>query len=439
MGQPVTGRELFGWAMYDFANSSYTTVIVTVYYAVVFPKVIVGDAPDFRLGNLLWSVALSSSYLLTALTLPLLGAWMDRTGQRKRFLLASTVLTVLATAALGLTGPGTVALAMIAVVVSNYGFSVGESFVAAFLPDLGPPERLGRISGMAWGLGYLGGLGSTLLVLGGLGVVTPDNPLVRWAGPITALWFAVAAIPTFLWVRDRAAPKPLPPGSNAWTAGLVTLLDTARHLPRYRDLMVFLGSHLFAMAGLSIVVSFAFVYGDQVIHWSVPLQGGMFVLTQLSAALGALGFGWFQGRIGDLRTYAVTLVLWCLAVALLRLTGPVAAAIPGVEEAHVLLLVGALAGACMGATQSAARTIVALLSPPERVGEFFGLWGTFGKLAAVFGLLSLGGLQAALGLKDAILLCGVFFAIGLAILLGVDVDRGRKAATTEAGSASVLQ
>ncbi|MEQ1507609.1 MAG: MFS transporter, partial [Myxococcota bacterium] len=144
--------EVVGWAMYDFANSSYTTVIVTVYYAVVFPKIVVGDA---RTGNLLWSVALSISYGLVVLTLPVLGAWMDHVGHKKRFLLASTVITVVATAGLALAGPGATALAMVLVIVSNYGFSIGESFVASFLPDLGPSSLLGRISGAAWALGYV--------------------------------------------------------------------------------------------------------------------------------------------------------------------------------------------------------------------------------------------------------------------------------------------
>lgn len=425
--------EIFGWSMYDFANSSYTTVIVTVYYAVVFPKVVVGDAPDYRLGNLLWSVVLSLSYGLSVLTLPLLGTWMDHAGHKKRFLLASTLVTVLATAALGWTGPGTIALAMVLLVISNYGFSIGESFVASFLPDLGPPEALGRISGMAWGLGYLGGLGSTALVLFGLGQPSPDNDAVRWAGPITAAWFALAAVPTFVWLKDRGRPKALPPGQTLLGASFGALRRTAYEVGRYRDLAVFFGSYLCAMAGLSIVVSFAFIYGDQVIRWKASTQGLMFVVTQITATLGALSFGWLQGRLGDKPTYGLTLVVWCAAVALIRGTPAVADALRAVsgaeiETEQVFLLVGAFAGLCIGATQSAGRTMVALLSPADQVGEFFGLWGVFGKLAAIVGLLSLGFLQARLGLQSAILVTGVFFFAGLLILAGVDMDRGRRAA-----------
>jgi UMF1 family MFS transporter len=428
----VTKAEIFGWSMYDFANSSYTTVIITVYYAQLFPTVIVGDD---TFGNLLWSVALSISYGLTVLTLPLLGALMDHSSNRKRFLLASTVLTAVATASLGLAGPGLAWLAVALLVLSNYGFSIGESFIAAFLPDLGPPESLGRISGMAWGLGYVGGLTSTAIVLFGLGDPGPGNPNVWWAGPITGAWFALASVPTFLLLKDRARPKPLAPGQTIVSAGFDQLRRTFLEIRRYRDLVVFLMSYLFAMAGLSIVVSFAFIYGRQIIQWSAGTQALMFIVTQITATGGALAFGWLQGKLGDKPTYALTLLVWMSAVALIWATPTVAAAVRGllggdVSTEQVFLGVGAIAGLCIGATQSAGRTLVALLSPPDKVGEFFGLWGVFGKLAAIGGLLSLGVLQTWLGLETAILVTGLFFGLGFVVVLFVDMERGRAVATS---------
>ncbi|MEQ1501887.1 MAG: MFS transporter, partial [Myxococcota bacterium] len=257
--------------------------------------------------------------------------------------------------------------------------------------------------------------------------------LVRWAGPITAAWFALAAIPTFVWVRDRSVPKPLPAGKRLGAAAFGAIVATAREAGRYRDLAVFLVSHFFAMAGLSIVVSFAFIYGDQVIGWSAGTQAAMFALTQVSATVGAVGFGWFQGRLGDKATYAITLAVWCVAVGLIRFNAEVSDLVrtvsPTATSEQVFLGTGVVAGMCMGATQSAARTLVALLSPPDKVGEFFGLWGMFGKLAAVVGLMSLGALQATFGLADAIGVTGLFFALGLAVVAFVDVPRGQRAAT----------
>jgi UMF1 family MFS transporter len=425
---PASKSEIFGWAMFDFANSSYTTVIVTVVYSIVFPRLIVADAPEFALGNLYWSVALSISYGLCALTAPMLGVMMDHAGHKKRWLAFSWLLTVVTTTGLWFAEPGAVGMAILLVVLSNYGFSIGESFAASFLPDLGPPEALGRISGMAWGLGYLGGLSCTALVLFGLPDSTPDvYDGERMIGPVTGAFFFFAALPTFLLVRERGVPRPLPAGETYASVGFTSLARTMRDLRGFRDLSVFFASYFFAMAALSIVVAFAFIYGDQVIHWSNLTKTLMFVVTQLTAAMGALGFGWLQSRAGDMRTFMVTLVVWTLTVGMIAYAQPLAAAL-GLHPENLFLVVGCFAGACLGATQSAARTIVALFAPDHRVGEFFGLWGVFGKLAAIFGLLSLGFLQARLGLENAILLCGVFYLIALGIAFFVDETRAKAVA-----------
>ncbi len=420
--------------MFDFANSSYTTVIITVVFAVVFPRVIVGDAPSFRRGNLLWSLALSISYALTALSAPLFGAMMDYRAAKKRFLFASYLLTVVATASLYFATPGAVLLAMLLVIVSNYGFSMGESFASAFLPELGEPEELGRISGYAWGLGYIGGLASTFLVVALLGPQTPENfPRLRWVGPLTAAFFLVAAIPTFALLRERGVPAPLPEGQSLLSVGFRRLRRTTREIARFRDLERFLASLFFATAGLSIVISFAFLYGDQVVAWSPRSSVLMFVLTNLSAALGAVLFGLVEERWGNLFTYRITLLVWISAVIGIFGSGWLSrqlSALLGIAVSveQVFLTVGTLAGLCLGATQSVGRTVVAIFAPKSKAGEIFGFWGVVGKLSSIVGLSSLGVLQSALGLSRAILLCAVFFLLAYLLSLRVDEARGRQAA-----------
>ena len=427
-------REIFGWAMFDFANSSYTTVIVTVVFSVIFPRLIVGDGPDYRYGNLLWSVALSVSYGLVVLTAPVLGAIMDFRAAKKRFLFVSYLLTVGATALLYFVSPGHALIGVLLVVISNYGFSVGESFTSSFLPDLGPTEELGKISGYAWGLGYVGGIACTGLVLAVIGDQTLENfARVRLVGPVTALFFLVAAIPTFLFLRERGTPKMLPPGESVLGMGFRRLVDTGRALGGFRDLLVFFASFFFAMAGLSIVIAFAFIYGDQVIRWSPTSQMLMFVITNLTASAGAVGFGFLQKRWGNLRTFNLTLGIWVAAIIGIWGTPGIAAWLNGAlgtawKAESVFLFMGAMAGLCLGATQSASRTIVAVFSPESKSAEFFGFWGLFGKLAAIFGLLSLGVLQVRLGLQAAILLCSLFFLAALVLTLFVREPRGRAAA-----------
>ncbi len=429
-------REIFGWAMFDFANSSYTTVIITVAFSVVFPKLIIGDE---RSGNFLWSVALSSSLLLVALSGPVLGCLMDFSAAKKKFLFASYLLTVLATAGLYFVTPGAVALCIVLIVLSNYGFSVGENFSSSFLPDLGPPEDLGKISGMAWGIGYFGGLLSTALVLW---LTTPHDATnmdgVRLIGPITGAFFLVAGIPTFLLLKERGTPKVLPPGESYLGMGFRRLSHTLRELRDFRDLIVFLCSFFFAYAGLSIVISFAFIYGDQVIHWSSTSQAAMFVLTNISAAVGALIFGFIQDRIGDKRTYNITLIIWVLAVVLIWGTPALTEWLNGAlgkqwKPESVFLFIGALAGLCLGSTQSAARAMVGVFSPESKAGEFYGFWGLFGKLSAIFGLMSLGFLQIRFGLQASILLCALFFLGAFVISFFVNEKRGKEMARRHTG------
>lgn len=432
-------REIFGWAMFDFANSSYTTVIITVLFSVIFPKIIVGDAPEYRQGNLLWSVALSISYGIVVITAPLLGAVMDYRAAKKRFLFASYLLTVGATAALWFATPGRVGLAMTLLIASNYGFAVGESFAASFLPDLGPKQDLGRISGYAWGIGYVGGLISTALVVFSVGEQVAANiERLRFIGPMTAVFFFVAAIPTFVFLRERGQPRELPAGETLAHVGVTRLRRTIGELKDFRDLVWFLSGLFFATAGLSIVISFAFIYGDQVIHWKPKTQLLMFVLTNLSAAFGAVLFGAIQDRWGNLRTYRLTLLVWIVAVVCIYQTPAIARFMQGVtgnpwSSEDVYLFVGTLAGLCLGATQSAGRTIVAVFAPESKSGEIFGFWGVTGKLASIFGLLSLGILQNALGLESAILVCALFFLASLLLSLRVDEPRGTAAAKVHEG------
>ncbi|HAR49233.1 ABC transporter permease [Smithella sp. SCADC] len=434
-------RELFGWAMFDFANSSYTTVIITVVFCIIFPKIIVGDGPEYRLGNLLWSTSLSISYLVVLLTAPLFGAIMDYTGLKKKFLFGSYILTVIATAALYFVGPGDIILGMLLIILSNVGFSYSESFVSSFLPDLGPPEDLGKISGYAWGLGYFGGLISAAVVIFGMsaGVYTMENfQNLRLVGPVTGLFFLIAAIPTFLWVKERTAPRPLSKNENYITIGLKRLKKTFLDIRDYKDLIILLASFFFAYAGLSIVIAFAFIYGDQIIKWSSSTQILMFVITQFTAAGGAFLFGIIQDRWKAKPAFILTLVLWIVSVSLIYGVIEVTAFVNSVtgfalQEAHVFLVVGFIAGLGLGSTQSACRAMVGLFSPDTKAGEFFGLWSFTGRLSAIVGLMGLGLLQTLFGLQKAILVCLVFFLMSLVIVLFVNEERGKMIAREHAG------
>lgn len=343
---------------------------------------------------------------------------MDATRSRKRFLLASWILTVLATAALYWVEPGLILLGMVLIVISNFGYAIGESFIASFLPDLGPPERLGWISGLGWALGYAGGLVATGFALVLLGDVSADNfERIRWVGPFAAAFFLLAAIPTFLFLRETG-PRRRVRGGLQLSLGfrrVARSLVTLRDRPGLRDLFV---SIFFVMAGIYIVISFTFIYGSQVIGWDESTRVAMFIITQVTAMIGALAFGWLQDRIGAVPVYRFTLVFWVIAVLAIYLTPWISIQLTAmlgrpVEPQQVFLFVGAIAGLSLGSAQSAGRALVALMVPRQEAGRWFGFWGLAGKAAAIFGLVGIGLLQLWLGLANAILFCLLLFGAAL--------------------------
>ncbi len=427
-------REIFGWSMFDFANQSYTLLIVTVLFGDIYTRIVVGDAPDFRLGNLLWSLALCSSYLLVVASAPALGAAMDYAQAKKRFLFASYVATVATTGLLALVEPGRIWLGFALIVASNTAYSLGESFIASFLPALGRADEMGKISGLGWALGYAGGLVAAGFALVFLGEVNAENfARLRWVGPFAAAFFLVAAIPTFAWLREPARGPRRPVTRDVVAEGYRRLRTTFAEVGDYPDLARLYLSILAAMAGVYVIVAFAFIYGAQVIGWSEGTRNAMFIVVQVTALAGALAFGWLQARLGGRRTYAVTLVLWIVAIiaiyqvkALTALANAWSGADFRVEQ--VFLVAGLLAGLSLGSSQSVGRAMVGMFAPPERAAELFGFWGLFSKLAAIFGLFGVGLLQYALGLEGAVLFCIVLFALALVPLAFIDEARGIAAA-----------
>ena len=427
-------KEIVGWAMFDFANQAYTLLIITVIFGDLFTRVIVGDAPDYRLGNLLWSLALAASYLLVVVAAPVAGAVMDFQRSRKRFLFMSYMATVVTTALLYFATPGHWWLGMVLIIASNFAYAIGESFIASFLPGLGPAKSLGWISGFGWGVGYVGGLVATAFALVFLGEVSAENfETIRWVGPFAAVFFLVAAIPTFVFVKERGRRQQLPPGESLVRMGFARVRQTLREMRHFQDLSILMVSVFFTMAGISIIISFAFIYGAQVIGWDEPVRVMMFVTVQVTATIGAIAFGFIQSSVGAKRTYMMTLLLWMLAIlAIWQTPGLTALAhrVLGVDwqAQYVFLFAGVLSGLSLGSAQSAGRALVGILSPRSKASEMFGFWGLASKLAAVLGLVGLGLIQAALGLANAIVFCLLLFALGLVAVWRLDEARGTRVA-----------
>ena len=398
MSEPVRRREIFGWCCYDFANSAFITVVITVVYGPYFTGVV---AAGWAGANTLWSVILASSQVVVMVFGPALGVLADVTGSKKKFLLSMMWVCSAATAALWLTGPGTVALAAGLVIVAYAAFSFGENFCASFLSELSTPANCGRISGYGWSFGYLGGLGAlglAMLVLS----VSPDG--VRWVFVVTALFMVAATLPVLLLLRERKQPESHV--ARWWQLGWESVLRAARDLPQHRDLLRFFWAFLLYMSGLGAVVAFAAIYSVEVLGFTTGENLVLFASLQISSALGALAFGWWQDRAGSVNMLTAALLLWCL----------VAVGAYFCQTKEMFFLVGNVAGLAIGSCQAGSRAVVSLLSPRERAAEFFGFWGVFGKFAAVVGPLFMGVLADMFDLRVAVLSTLVFFVGGLLVL-----------------------
>jgi len=411
--------EVWSWAMYDFANSSYTTVVITAIFNAYFVGVV---AEGKSWGTFAWTASLAASYGLIMLTAPILGAFADAKAAKKRVLGVTTAGCVILTAGLAGVGHGDLMLGVVLIVLSNYCFGSGENIIAAFLPELATEQGMGKLSGWGWSLGYLGGLLSLLLCLGYLHWASQNGLATNDAVPatmlITATVFALASLPTFLILRERATPA-------AQTAGIyestfVRLGDTLRKARRYRDLWRFLVCIVFYQAGIQTVVSLAAIYAQVAMGFTTQQTIVLLLVTNVTAAIGAFAFGQIQDRLGHIQTLSVTLVGWCLVVVLAWLAkGPL-----------LFWIAANLVGLCLGSSQSAARALVGYLSPPQHAAEFFGLWGLAVKLSSILGPVSYGLLTWISGgdHRSAMLMTGGFFLLGLALLNGIDAHRGRQAA-----------
>ncbi len=400
--------RIFGFAMFDFANSSFTTVIISTVFAQYFVRTVAGGGVR---GDASWGIALAISQLIVLVSAPILGAVSDFAGARRKFLMASWLLCCAATASLASVGPGDLLAGAILVIVANVAFSSGENLVAAWLPEIAPKDRIGRVSGLGWGLGFIGGLLALLVCL----------PLVkagriRETNLVTAAFFLLAGIPTFLFLRGHGAAPGLPAGGTWIGAGIERVRHTLRHAAEHRTLLRFLAAFAVYNTGITAVISFAAIYAENEIGMTQERVLVLFVLLQVSAAAGALAFGHIQDRIGARRTILITLVLWILVDI-----GAFLARSPGFFTA-----VGVIAGLAIGSSQSASRAMVGILSPRTREAEFFGFWGLFGKLSAVAGPLAFGLGAAIAGRRAAVLVVGAFFVAGALLLRRIpDPDRSR--------------
>ncbi|WP_412067681.1 MFS transporter [Rubrivirga sp. IMCC43871] len=421
--QPGDRRTLWAWALYDFANSSFTTLVITFIYATFFVK---GIAADETSGAVLWAWGVvTPTAIVVALLSPVLGALADRTGTRKRALLATTIITVGATALLFFPQRGDVMAAVALVVVANIAFEVGQVFYNAFLPEIAPPDKIGRVSGWGWSLGYLGGL----LCMGlALALVMPEvapfgldkstGEHVRLTNLLVAGWFALFSIPAFLVLRE-------PPAEGGAEGGLVKatfneLGETFRSIREYRQIIRLLIARVFYNDGLVTIFAMGGIFAATAYGFSetdILLFG---IVLNVAAGIGAFGFAYLDDMIGGKRTIYISLALLSIAT-IIAVFGP---------TSNWLWGAGVIIGIASGPNQAASRSLLGRFVPHDKETEFYGFFAFSGKATAFIGPVMFGLMTSLFGTSRAgVAAVLILFALGAIFLARVDEEEGKRGRT----------
>jgi len=419
--------EIWSWAMFDFANSSYTTVVTTAIFNAYFVKT-VASAVELSTATLYLTCSLGIANLLVVLTAPVVGAIADAFAIKKRFLFVSTLCCVICTAGLSLVHQGDVALAMTLLVLSNFAFGTSEDLIAAFLPEIATPEKMGRISAFGWTVGYIGGIAVLGTCLAYVTWAQKAGQTPAQFVPVTMLFvaaiFLAASAPTFIWLKERAHRSAAQTKVSTIAAGAFRhVLNTIGDAKKHRDLFTFLLSLLCYSCGSTTVVALAAVYAEQVMGFKTNESIILIMVVNVTAAMGAFIFGFIQDKVGSVRTLATTLVLWAVAIFIAFAT----------TDKNGFWCAANIMGIAMGASASAGRALVGQLSPAGRSAEFFGLWGLSVKLSAIIGPMTYGLVTYVSGsnYRLALLSTLLFFILGLIVVLFVDEKRGRAQALSE--------
>jgi len=389
-------RGQIGWALFDWANQPFFTIVTTFIFGPYFANVMVIDPIA---GQARWAFTQWASGIAIAVLSPFLGAMADAGGRRKPYILFFQAMVVLGCSALWWAYPDRPDLVWPiawAVMLATIGAEMSIVFNNALLPDIVTFERMGRLSGFGWGLGYIGGLIALALVLAAQAALGPDpsHLLERATGPASALWLMVFVLPMFLFTPDGTKPRTLSLWQCAQHGGSA-LLATLRRLRHHRNAFTYLIAYMLYNDGLAATIAFGGVYATATFGWSVTTLGIFGIVVTVLAIPGAFLGGWLDDQLGSKRTVQLAIIGVIVAtVGILGITPehvlyvvPVEPISPtralfGSTQERTFMAFALLLGFCMGPMQAASRTLIGRLAPAGMTGEFFGLFALSGRATA---------------------------------------------------------
>jgi UMF1 family MFS transporter len=427
-------KNIFGWCMYDWANSAYITTVSVGLLPIYFTSVVVPAegvtilGTQFEAASLL-PFAIGFSAALTFLFAPILGAISDFSATKKKFVLFFAYMGSLATLLLYFSGAGDVVLTLVLFIIAQTSFVAANVFYDAFLPQIVSRDQMDVVSGKGYSYGYVGG-GLQFAIA--MGVVLAAEPLgisadtaARIGIVMAAVWWAGFSLFTLKYLRESGEPTPMPdefrtrPRPLALAAiGLTRIIGTTRRIGRFRHLVLFLVAFMFYNDGIQAVIAMATLYGKDELGLSDGTLMGTLLVIQFVAIAGALIFSRLAGRVGTKRAIMITLVIWSGIVIYAYF----------IETASEYFALGGLVGIVMGGSQALSRSFYGSMVPPEASAEFYGFYSVFSKFSAIWGPFLFGAVNLVTGSsRSAIVSLIIFFIVGLVLLYFVDEDKARLA------------
>lgn len=394
---------VFAWTLFDFANTAFYVVVLTVGYPTYFRRIVSGASDQ---ADLLWGLSFSISMVIVALISPVLGAVADSGLGKKRFLAFFTALCISATALLYFVESSMIVEGMILLILANVGFEAGLVFYDAFLPEITTEQHYGRVSGYGFAMGYVGSL-VTLgvafpLYAGGFEIANLGN--VRASFPLAAGIFMLFALPLFVILRERRPEGRLT--ATVVRTGFARVASTVREISKFSNIARFLIAYFLYIDAVNTIIIFSGIFAMETFHMELADIVVFFAMVQTSAIAGSAAFGWVADRIGQKRTLNVTLFLWIVIVASAGL----------VQDVTTFYIIGVFAGIALGSSQSVSRSLMSHLTPPDKKTEFFGFYSFFGKAAAILGPVIFGFVASQTNQRVGILSVGILLLAGLVML-----------------------
>ncbi|SVB73821.1 uncharacterized protein METZ01_LOCUS226675, partial [marine metagenome] len=401
-------QNVFVWSLYDFANSAFTTLVVTFIYAAYFTKAI---AENEIIGTALWSRAVSLTAIIVAIASPIMGVISDKANLRKTFLVFMTYTSIFGSIMLYFAMPGEVMKALTWFVIANIGFELGGVFYNAYLPEIAPENKIGRVSGYGWSFGYVGGL--LCLVIALIGFVNPEIPWfgfskiagenIRATNILVAVWFGIFSLPMILILKTKPKGKYTTSKFN-FLSGINELVHTFREIKKYKQVVKFLLARMIYNDGLVTIFAFGGIYAAGTFGFSFEEIMIFGIVLNVTAGIGAFIFGFLDDKLGGILTIQITLI--CLIVAGLMAIFA--------QSKLFFWIAGIIVGIFSGPNQAASRSLMGRFTPKLRENEFYGFFAFSGKMTAFIGPLCLGILTQVFDSQRAgVSIVVILFVLGL--------------------------